>query len=72
MPKATTPTPARRWTSLTLGAEHIGVSEKTLRRLVASGRITGYRFGPRLIRLDLNELDAMLRPIPSAGGTDAA
>ena len=63
------PTQTHRWTSLTLGAEHIGVSEKTLRRLVASGRITGYRFGPRLIRLDLNELDAMLRPIPTVGAT---
>ena len=59
-------TSPRRWASLTLGAEHIGVSDKTMRRMIAAGRITGYRVGPRLIRVDLNELDAMLRPIPAA------
>jgi excisionase family DNA binding protein len=50
----------RRWASLTLGAEHIGVSDKTMRRMIASGQITGYRVGPRLVRVDLNELDALL------------
>lgn len=63
-----TQTPVRRWASLTLGAEHIGVSDKTMRRMIASGRITGYRVGPRLIRVDLNELDALLRRIPTAAG----
>ena len=57
----------RRWASLTAGAEHIGVSDKTMRRMIASGRVTGYRVGPRLIRVDLNELDALLAPIPTAG-----
>jgi excisionase family DNA binding protein len=57
----------RRWVSLTLGAEHIGVSEKTLRRMISQGRIRGYRVGPRLIRVDLNELDALASPIPTAG-----
>ena len=66
MPRTTTPTPARRWTSLTLGAEHIGVSEKTLRRWIAGGILTGYRVGPRMIRLDLDELEAIVRPIHSA------
>jgi len=60
-----TQAPVRRWGSLTLGAEHISVSEKTMRRMIASGRITGYRFGPRLIRVDLDELDALLSPIPT-------
>ena len=61
----------RRLESLPRGAEYLGVSTKTMRRYIADGRITGYRAGPRLIRIDLNELDAMLRPIPTAGG-DAA
>lgn len=55
----------RLWVSLAVGAEHIGVSEKTLRRMISSGQIVGYRAGPRLIRLDLNELDALLAPIPT-------
>lgn len=55
----------RRWVSLADGAEHLGVSEKTLRRMISSNQITGYRAGPRLIRLDLAELDALLSPIPT-------
>jgi len=62
----TNPTQPRRWGSLTLGAEYIGVSEKTLRRLISQGQIRGYRVGPRLIRVDLNELDALASPIPTA------
>ena len=62
------PTQTRCWASLTFGAEHIGVSDKTMRRMIASGRATGYRVGPRLIRVDLNELDALLAPIPTTAG----
>lgn len=58
----------RRWVSLAEGAEHIGVSEKTLRRMISSSQIVGYRAGSRLIRLDLDELDALLVPI-SIGGS---
>jgi hypothetical protein len=39
-----------------------------MRRYVASGRLTGYRVGPRLIRIDLDELEAMLKPIPTTIG----
>jgi len=58
-------TESRRWASLALGAEYIGVSEKTIRRMIASGQITGYRVGPRLIRIDLNEVDVLARPVPT-------
>lgn len=56
------------WASLAQGADHLGVSEKTLRRMIAAGHITGYRMGPRLLRVDLNELDDAMRPIPVGGG----
>jgi excisionase family DNA binding protein len=36
-----------------------------VRRMVAKGQVTGYRIGPRLIRFDLEELDALMRPIPA-------
>lgn len=67
----TEPRPSARLASLSEAAEHVGCSTRTLRRRVADGSLTGYRFGPRLLRIDLDELDAMLRPIPSAGTTGA-
>ena len=47
-------------------AQRTGVSTKTIRRRIAEGRLTGYRFGPTLIRLNPVEVDGLLRPIPSA------
>jgi excisionase family DNA binding protein len=63
-----TPTPAnigRRYASLSDTAEYIGVNEKTVRRRIADGTLTGYRLGGRLLRIDLNEVDQALRPIPT-------
>ena len=48
-------------------AEYAGVSSRTLRRYIADGRITGYRIGPKLIKVDLNELDRIITPIAAAG-----
>jgi excisionase family DNA binding protein len=47
-------------------SEQYDVSEKTLRRYIAEGKITGYRLGPRLIRVDLDEIEQLLKPIPAA------
>ena len=33
---------------------------QTIRKFIREGRITEYRGGSRLIRVDLNELDALL------------
>lgn len=62
------PTTQRRLTSVNAAAEYAGVSSKTIRRMVSRGQLTGYRFGNRLIRIDADELNAILRPIPTAGG----
>ena len=55
----------RRLASLIDAAEYASVNPRTLRRRIADGTLTGYRMGPRLVRVDLNELDAWLRPIPA-------
>jgi excisionase family DNA binding protein len=47
-------------------SEQYGVSERTLRRYIAQGKITGYRLGPRMIRVDLDEVEQLLKPIPAA------
>lgn len=66
----------RRYASIDATAEYIGVSPKTVRRLISAGTLTGYRIGPRLLRVDLAELDQAAHPIPTADshrrGGDAA
>lgn len=62
---ATAPTTtAPKFASLAAAADIAGVSVKSLRRYIAAGRITGYRVGPRMIRVNLNELQDFLAPIP--------
>lgn len=57
----------RRPASQQHAAEYAGVHVNTIRRRVADGSLTGYRFGPRLIRVDLDEIDALMNPIPTVG-----
>jgi excisionase family DNA binding protein len=55
--------------SLQEAARSRGCSERTIRRYIAAGLLPAYRMGPRLIRVDAAELDAMLRPIPTASAS---
>ena len=42
---------------------------QTVRRWIASGRITAYRVEPRLIRVDLDEVEAkIIHPVPTVNG----
>lgn len=61
-PSLTPPPTVRRHQLATVNdaAEYVGVHPKTIRRWIAQGRLTAYAAGPRLIRVDLDELDAML------------
>ena len=52
--------------SLDDAAELLGQSVKTLRRRIAEGSLPAYRFGPRSIRVRLNDLEACGHRIPSA------
>jgi excisionase family DNA binding protein len=63
-----TETSRRNLGSIQLAANWAACSDKTIRRYIAQGRLTGYRFGPRRLLVDLDEVDALLRPIPTAGG----
>ena len=57
----------RKYATLKQAAEYIGVTDRTIRQMIADGRITGYRNGPRLIRVDLNEIDdAVMQPFGGA------
>jgi excisionase family DNA binding protein len=56
-----------RWLSQAQAAEYLGITDRTLRRMVARGEVRGHRLGPRLTRFDQGDLDAALRPIPAGG-----
>jgi len=57
--------PDKRYISIQAAAAYAGLAEKTIRRRVADGTLTGYRMGTRIIRVDLVEIDALLVPIPT-------
>lgn len=41
-------------------AEQYGMSTRTVRRYIADGRLTAYRIGPRMIRLDADQVRQQL------------
>jgi excisionase family DNA binding protein len=55
--------------SIAAAADHYDLSRQTVRRWIASGKITGYRVGPRLIRVDLEEIEAkIIHALPTVNG----
>lgn len=56
----------RRLGTVAEGAAQARCHERTIRRHIAAGDLTGYRLGKRILRVDLDELDSLMRPIPTA------
>lgn len=52
--------------SMPEAAEMCGVSETTIRRYIAAGLVTAYRVGPRMIRLDADQVAEQLLGTPVA------
>ncbi|MCG7269537.1 helix-turn-helix domain-containing protein [Corynebacterium amycolatum] len=65
-PSVTNPTAARRGLkprhmgSVKEAAERWAISEKTIRRMINAGELTGYYPTPRTLRVDMLELDTLL------------
>jgi excisionase family DNA binding protein len=57
---------AREWITIQEAADYLGLSERSVRAMIADGRLRGYRNGRRVIRLDRNEIDAAMRPFGGA------
>ncbi|WP_240474267.1 helix-turn-helix domain-containing protein [Intrasporangium chromatireducens] len=49
-------------------ADYLGVHPLTIRRRIAAGRLKAYRLGPRTIRVDLADVEALLQPVATASG----
>ncbi len=53
----------KRLESLAVAAQIANVHPRTIRRYIAAGRLNAVRVGPRLIKVDLNELEAIFQPV---------
>lgn len=58
--------PGRRLVSIAVAAEQADVHPRTIRRWIAAGRLPAFRVGPHLVKIDLNDLDVFIRPVPTA------
>jgi excisionase family DNA binding protein len=47
-------------------ATYLGLSTRTVRQMVADGRLKAYRLGPKVIRFRRSEVDAALEPMDVA------
>jgi excisionase family DNA binding protein len=65
MAPTTSAAPARRLARLDQAAAYLGVSVKTVRRRIAEGHFPGYRSGPLLLLVDMDEVEESLRRIPT-------
>jgi excisionase family DNA binding protein len=55
--------------SIAAAADHYGVWHQTVRRWISRGKIHAYRVEPRLIRVDLDEIEAkIIHAVPTSNG----
>jgi excisionase family DNA binding protein len=54
--------------SIREAADHLSVSKDTIRRRIASGELTAFRAGPKLIRVDLDAAEQLFKVIPTVAG----
>lgn len=60
------PTPKRkRLVGLNEAAVYASCCRETIRRRIADGTLHGYRLGRRMLRVDLDEIDAAFTLVPS-------
>lgn len=50
----------RQYESLSQAATRTGLSTRTLRRRISAGQLAAYRNGPRVIRLDPDDVDRLM------------
>jgi excisionase family DNA binding protein len=65
------PSEGPHWGTILEAAKLLACSDDTIRRRISDGTIVAKRFGPKLIRVDLNSLDSSgrtLQYVDIAGG----
>jgi excisionase family DNA binding protein len=58
--------------SVEAAAAHLSISPRSVRRYIAEGTLRGYRIaGRRLVRVNQDDVDALIAPIPAVSGKSA-
>lgn len=55
-----------RFVPINEAAAYAGVEPSTLRDWARRGLLPAYRIGPRLLQVNLDDVDALRRPLPTA------
>jgi excisionase family DNA binding protein len=58
--------PSAGYVTLQEAADYYGVTDRTVRRLIADGYLPAERLGPRLLRIRAADLDKVGQQVPSA------
>jgi excisionase family DNA binding protein len=54
----------RGYVGITEAATYLDVTQKTIRKLIASGDLPAYRLGTHVLKIKIADLDAVLKPVP--------
>lgn len=57
---------SRPYLSIGETADYLGITTRTVRQMIADGRLIGYKLGARVVRLRRDEIDAAMRPFGGA------
>jgi excisionase family DNA binding protein len=49
--------------SMDTAADNLGVSKRTIRRLIESGDLPAYKIGGKIVRVDADDVAKLLKPI---------
>lgn len=64
-PQPSTTDVRQGYADLEAAALFLGVSQRTIRRMISRGQLRGYRYG-QLVRVKWSDLDDVMQPIPAA------
>jgi hypothetical protein len=56
-----------RWATLRQASTYSGVPVRRLRDWISAGKLPASRMGPKIITVDLDDVDRLRQPIPTAG-----
>lgn len=72
MPANQTPVPSRRYLTIGETADLLAVTPRCIRMWIADGSLKAQRLHGHSVRIAPRDVEALLRPIPSAATNDVA